>query len=86
MKSIDISRQADVWVHASDHFQMSAVAVVNGVPIEGTLSSVSALSTVYVPNSGKTTRNMDITAKSSIILGLSTSHNFIMSRTHTCCI
>ena len=34
------------------HFQMSAVATVNGVPIEGTLSSVSALSTVYVPNPG----------------------------------
>ena len=43
------------------HFQMSAVAAVNGVPIEGTLSSVSALSTVYVPNPGKTiSRNVHL--------------------------
>ena len=36
------------------HFQMSAVTVsaVNGVAIEGTLSSVSAMSTLYVPNPG----------------------------------
>ena len=34
------------------HFQMSAVSAVNGIQIEGTLSSVSAMSTVYVPNPG----------------------------------
>ena len=31
---------------------MSAVSAVNGIQIEGTLSSLSALSTVYVPNPG----------------------------------
>ena len=31
---------------------MSAVSAVNGIQIEGTLSSVSAMSTVYVPNPG----------------------------------
>ena len=35
------------------HFQMSAVAAVNGEAIEGMLSSVNELTIVYVPNSGK---------------------------------
>ena len=35
------------------HFQMSAVATVNGIRIEGMLSSVNELSIVYVPNPGK---------------------------------
>jgi deleted-in-malignant-brain-tumors protein 1 len=34
------------------HFQMSAVSAVNGIQIEGMLSSLSAMSTVYVPNPG----------------------------------
>ena len=34
------------------HFQMSAVSAVNGIQIEGTLSSLSAMSTVYVPSPG----------------------------------
>ena len=35
------------------HFQMSAVAAIYGVAIEGTLSSVTALSTIFVPKPGK---------------------------------
>ena len=35
------------------HFQMSAVAIVNGIRIEGMLSSVNEQSIVYVPNPGK---------------------------------
>ena len=45
------------------HFQMSAVAAIYGVAIEGTLSSVSVLSTIFVPKPGKFYINVHVHTK-----------------------